>query len=482
MPYICDVCDWVYDESTGDPDGDIAPGTAWEDIPDDWECPVCGVAKDEFTQVEPKKQVSEGDYLAKWRRDSDTVEPQMKAIFSKALTGAEEISPMRTTLWRNLLEDIVFLPAQLAHVPLDKSECHPEMSVVIGPKAEKPLKLSLPFYVSDMSFGSMSRESKVALAKGSAAVGTAIFGGEGGLLEEEFDAARSYVFEYSTGHFGATDENLRKAHAIQIKAGQAAKAGLGGHLLAAKVTDEIARVRGVESGKDVISPARHMDIQTPQDLKDKVDQLRQMSAGRPVGIKIVASHIEQDLEVALFAGVDFITIDCRGGATGAAPVHIKDNVCIPAPYALARARKFLDASDPEKSVSLLITGGMRTSADIAKCLAMGADAVGLSTTAMIGIGCQQYRVCHKGSCPVGIATQDPDLRSRLDVEQSAKMLENLFTAYRYEIEEFIRICGKRSVSALSSEDLCSLSRSLAIGTGLSFAGISRDSGSPPARG
>ncbi|MBF0187714.1 MAG: rubredoxin [Magnetococcales bacterium] len=293
MPYICEVCDWTYDESIGDPDGGIKPGTAWEDIPDDWECPVCGATKDQFDAIMPKKEPaltehSTGSYLSSWRRDTDALEPRLKEIFTKALTGAEEITAMRTPLWRNLLEDIVILPGQLAHPPLDKSECDPDMTTVIGPKAAKPLQLSLPFYVSDMSFGSLSREAKVALAKGSAAVGTAIFGGEGGLLEEEYDAAEYYVFEYSTGHFGATEENLKKAHAIQIKAGQAAKAGLGGHLLAAKVTPEIARARGVESGQDVISPARHMDIQTPGDFKEKVDGLRQVSGGVPITRSVVA--------------------------------------------------------------------------------------------------------------------------------------------------------------------------------------------------
>ncbi|MEO5351174.1 MAG: glutamate synthase-related protein, partial [Magnetococcus sp. YQC-3] len=161
---------------------------------------------------------------------------------------------MRTRKWRNLLDDIVFLPAQLARRPFDFREIETDLSIIIGPQATKPLVLEKPFYVSDMSFGSLSMEAKIALAKGSSAAGTAIFSGEGGLLKEEFQAARSFVFEYSTGRFGASEENIKKAHAIQIKIGQAAKAGLGGHLMAAKVTHEISTARGVEPWKTVISP------------------------------------------------------------------------------------------------------------------------------------------------------------------------------------------------------------------------------------
>ena len=468
--YECDACEWVYDENVGDPDGGIPPGTRWEEIPDTWVCPVCGMDKDQFTRI--VRQVRGGlSYLADWERESDDVESALRVIFTKASQGREEISAMRTRRWQNLFDEITFLPAQLARQPLDHRQCQPDLSVTIGPGAAKPLHLALPFYVSDMSFGSLSREAKIALAKGSAAVGTAIFGGEGGLLSEEQAAAEKYVFEYSTGRFGASEENIAKADAVQIKMGQAAKAGLGGHLLAAKVTAEIAVARGVEPGKDVISPANHTDITTPGELRDKVAWLRQVGDGSPVGVKIAAGWIERDLDVALLAAVDFVTIDCRGGSTGAAPNHIKDNVCIPAPYAVARARQFLDKAQPVRPLSLLITGGLRSSGDIAKCLAMGADAVGLATVPMIGIGCQQYRVCQKGTCPVGIATQEPKLRARLDVERSATLLKTLLTVYGHELADFVRISGKERITDLSLEDLAALNREVAQGTGVSFAGV-----------
>jgi len=262
---------------------------------------------------------------------------------------------------------------------------------------------------------------------------------------------------------------MKKAHGIEIKMGQAAKAGLGGHLPGEKVTAEIAQVRGVEQGKDIISHANHIDIETKEDLKERVSHLRELTGGKPIGIKIVASHIEDDLEVAVFCQPDFITIDCRGGATGAAPNHVKDNVCIPAPYAIYRARKFLDSKGIGRDITFLVTGGFRTSADITKAIALGADGVGISTLAMIGIGCQQYRVCHKGTCPVGIATQNPDLRARFDMYKSAEMLARLFNVYKKEIEDFVRILGKTDIHEIDSTDLVALSSEISEHTNVKHA-------------
>lgn len=483
--YVCGICDWTYDAALGDSDGGIDPGTPWENIADGWVCPVCGAEKEDFSRVlghspEPESSsVSEGFYLSSWEKKSDEREPEFRSILNKALSGEEELSSMRSPKWRNLMESIVFLPGQLARRPLDHREVSPNLGVVIGPKAAKPLSIDLPFYVSDMSFGALSKEAKIALARGAARCGTAIFGGEGGLLEAEYQAAHAYVFEYSTGRFGATEENLKKSHAIQIKMGQAAKAGVGGHLLAAKVNEDIVAARGVPPGTDLISPANHPDIHGPADFARKVAWLREVGEGVPVGVKIATGWIEADLDVALAAGVDFITLDARGGSTGAAPDHIKDNVCLPLPYALARARNFLHKVGKKEEVSLLVAGGVRTSGDIAKCLGLGANAVGLATTAMMGIGCQQYRVCHKGTCPVGIATQDPELRLRFNVEKSATMLANLFTVYAKELADFPRMCGKRDIAALGLEDLAALTMDVATGTGLNFAGSHPEDGFIP---
>jgi len=447
--YVCSVCDWVYNENKGEPNGDIKPGTKFEDIPDSWVCPVCGAGKEQFKQV-VRKLEPESSYLSHLVRPSDEVETEMQGIYEKAVTGKSPISAMRTPKQDNLLNNIQILPAQLAKKPYDKGEVEVDFQTTIGKTANKPLTINLPFYVSHMSFGSLSKEAKTALAKGAAQVKTMNCSGEGGMLPEERAAAYKYIFQYSTGRFGVTPEVMSQADAIEIKIGQAAKAGLGGHLLADKVTEEIARVRGVKPHESIISPANHRDLNSLADWQQRVAELKEF--GVPVGLKIVASNIEADLKVALAIKPDFITIDSRGGATGAAPTHVKDNVCIPVPYSIYRAKKFLQDNGGE-DISLLITGGFRTSADIVKALALGADAVGLSTAAMIGIGCQQYRVCHKGTCPVGIATQDEKLRGVFDIDKSAAMLTNLFTVYQEEIADFVRICGKKSVHELDVSDL-----------------------------
>lgn len=446
--YVCNVCDWVYDENKGDIDGGIKPGTPFEDIPDEWLCPVCGVGKEQFKKIIRKQ----ARYLADLERPRDEIETDMPIIYQKAVTGHSPISSMRTPKQPNLLNNIQILPAQLAKKPYDKNEIEIEFKTTIGKTAKKPLTLQLPFYVSSMSFGSLSKEAKIALAMGAAKVKTLNCSGEGGMLPEERAAAYKYIFQYSTGRFGATPEVMAQADAIEIKIGQAAKAGLGGHLLADKVTEEIAKVRGVKPHQTIISPANHQDIKSLSDWQRRIEELREQTEGVPIGLKLAASHIEDDLKVALALKPDFITIDNRGGATGAAPTHIKDHVCIPAPYSIYRTRKFLHENGGE-NISLLVTGGFRSSADIVKALALGADAIGLSTVAMIGIGCQQYRVCHKGTCPIGIATQDEKLRAVFDIEKSAAMLANLFKVYREEIADFVRICGKKSVSEFDISDL-----------------------------
>ena len=199
----------------------------------------------------------------------------------------------------------------------------------------------MPVYVSHMSFGALSREAKIALAKGSAMAGTLICSGEGGMLDADRSAASTYILEMASGYFGWTEEAMSKADGVEIKVGQAAKAGLGGMLPASKVTDEIAAVRGIGKGKDAISPSRFPDISSVAQMKQRVSEIRAIIDGKPLGIKIAGSRIEEDLACALECEPDYITIDGRGGATGAAPKHVKDNICIPTLYALDRAMRFL---------------------------------------------------------------------------------------------------------------------------------------------
>ena len=236
---------------------------------------------------------------------------------------------------------------------------------------------------------------------------------------------------------------------------------------AEKVTDIIAAMRGRRKGEDIQSPSRFPGIESPEDLRDLVDTLRRRSGGLPRGVKIAAGHIEEDLEFISHSGCDFITIDGRGGATGSSPKFLKDSSSVPTVYALSRARRYMDEYGMDQE--LVITGGFRTSGDCIKALAMGADAVAISSAALMALGCQRYRICNTGMCPMGIATQDPELESRLDVDVGSKRVGNYLNALANEIRSFLRVTGHRSLDELSPDDLCTVSDEIAGHTGIRHA-------------
>jgi glutamate synthase domain-containing protein 2/rubredoxin len=466
--YRCRICHYVYNEKT--------EGIFFDDLFPDWICPVCGAAKSEFDRLEdepeppppaPADPVRERKSLDDYRRSSDELETHMADIHRMALTGESVIEPMRSRKPVVSWDDILIKGAQLARLPLNRDE-NVDTKTVIGPKAKKPLVVGTPIIVSHMSFGAISREAQTALALGSGAAGTAMCSGEGGILAEALGMAQKYIFEYVPNRYSATEENLRRVDAIEIKFGQSAKPGMGGHLPGGKVTAEIAAVRGSPEGMDIVSPSKFPDIASRGDLKRKVDELRKLSQGRPIGIKFAAGDVEADLEFALYAGPDFITIDGRAGATGAAVKLIKDATSIPTIYALSRARKYLDGRGI-KDVTLIVTGGLRVSSDFAKALALGADVVAIGTAALMAIGCQQYRICDTGRCPVGIATQDPGLRVRLDVEESARWLANFLRVSTEELKDFARLTGNDSVHKLSVRDLATTSSEISAHTAIEHA-------------
>ena len=376
----------------------------------------------------------------------------MADIHTMAVTGKSIIEPMRTKKPVISWDDILIKGAQIATLPLNK-ETFVNTRTVIGPGAKHPMVLETPVFVTHMSFGALSREVKLALAMGSAAVKTAMGSGEGGILAEERDLAYRHILEYVPNQYSITDETLKAAAAVEIKIGQSTSPGLGAHLPAEKVTAEIAAIRGYPEKTDIISPASYKDIRNKEELAKKIGWLREKSGGKPIGVKIAAGNIEDDLAVIIPAGPDYITVDGRPGATGSAPKYIKDSTSVPTIYALHRARKFLDSHDA-KDVSLVITGGFRTSADIAKALAMGADAVALGTASLMACACQQYRICHTGKCPVGVTTQDPELRKRLEISISARKLELFFRVTLEELKDIARLTGNDDVHALSVGDLC----------------------------
>ena len=461
--YKCDVCEFIYDEEK--------EGILWNDLPDDWACPICGTAKKYFSPVEdtsaeekhPEPAQDEETALGipiDLQKTTSSIEDDFEDIHEMAESGKSVYEPMRTKKPTISWDKILFKGAQLATLPLNADE-PVNTQTVIGPHAEKPLVIDTPIYVSHMSFGALSKEAKTALAKGSAAVKTAMCSGEGGILTESIENAHKYIFEYVPNEYSVTEENLRRVDAIEIKIGQSAKPGMGGHLPGHKVTDEIAVIRGFPPGEDIVSPSHFKDINNKEELKQKVDWLREASHGKPIGIKIAAGHIEADLEVALYANPDFITIDGRAGATGAAPKFIKAATSVPTIFALLSARKALEN---RKEISLIITGGLRVSSDFAKAFALGADAVAIATAALIAIGCQQYRICNTGKCPVGIATQDPALRSRCNIDKSARRLANYLRVVTEELKDFTRLTGKHDIHQLSMSDLFTTSSEISNNT------------------
>ena len=458
--YRCIVCEFIYDEERND--------SLWVDIPDSWVCPVCGSPKKLYEKVEEvpalaamssasngdEEGVPGNDADTSLQRNTDEIETYMTDIHQMAESGESITEPMRTRKPTFSWDELLIKGAQLATLPLNKEE-KVVTETVIGPDAEKPLVIQSPVYITHMSFGALSPEAKTALARGSAAAKTAMCSGEGGILPSSLDNSYKYIFEYVPNRYSVTEENLKRVDAIEIKFGQSAKPGMGGYLPGEKVTREIAAIRGFKPGESITSPSKFEDIRNREDLKKKIEWLRDISEGRPIGVKFAAGNIEADLEAALFAGPDFVTMDGRAGATGAAPKYVKASTSVPTIFALHRARKFLDENGAKK-VSLIITGGIRVSADIAKALALGADAVAIGTAALMAIGCQQYKICNTGKCPMGIATQDPALRINLKVDKAARRLENFLNVTTKELKDFSRLTGNNSVHDLSVADLCTV--------------------------
>lgn len=366
-------------------------------------------------------------------------------------------------------QDIQFLPAQLASRPLmDQDEV--ATKVVIGPKAKMPLTLDLPIFVSDMSFGALSKEAKIALSMGAELSGTGICSGEGGMLPEEQANNSKYFYELASGKFGFSWDKVKLAQAFHFKGGQGAKTGTGGHLPGNKVTKEIAKVRGLEAGQAAISPAAFPDLFTVEDFKKVAEEVREKTDGIPIGFKIAASHIEKDIDFAIAVGVDYIILDGRGGGTGSAPTILRDNINVPTIPALARARKHLD-SIGASDITLIITGGLRVPEDFAKAMMLGADAIAVSNSALQAIGCLGMRACGSNNCPVGIATQKESLRSRLIIESSAQQLKNFFLASNDLIKVIARACGHDDISKFNVDDLSTMDINMHKLTGIAYAGI-----------
>ncbi|MCI5650597.1 MAG: glutamate synthase-related protein [Fusicatenibacter sp.] len=459
--YKCNICGYIYDEEQ--------EGIPFSSIT---QCPICKQPVSEFSKVEELsqekpvgKKEEKLDYPREFAR-RDTSCRYMEEIHQMAVTGKSVSAAMATTLPMPGWDDILILGAQLDPMPLEE-HAPVNTTTVIGKHAKKPLVLENPVYISHMSFGALSREAKISLAKGSSMAGSAMCSGEGGILPEEMAAAEKYIFEYVANLYSVNPENLRNADAIEIKIGQGTKPGMGGHLPGEKVTEEISKIRQKPMGEDVIAPSRFPGIETKEDLKTLIDQLRMASDGRPIGVKIAAGHIERDLAFCVYANPDFITIDGRGGATGSSPKLLRDASSVPTVYALYRAKKYLD--EVGSDIDLIITGGLRVSSDFAKAIAMGATAIAVASAPLMALACQQYRICGSGMCPVGVATQDEDLRTRLKGDAPAMRVANYLRVTLEELKTFARITGHENLHDLSVDDLCTINREISEFTNIPHA-------------
>jgi methylamine---glutamate N-methyltransferase subunit C len=366
-------------------------------------------------------------------------------------------------------DDLQILTAQLHRFPrLDDEPV--DTAVTIGPAAKRPLQLRIPVFVSDMSFGALSAEAKIALGRGAEGAGTAICSGEGGMLPEEQAECSRYLYELASGRFGWDEACLDRVQALHLKLGQGAKTGTGGHLPGTKVVGRIAEVRGLPEGTSAVSPARFTDWTTLLDARAVVDRVRLRSGGIPVGVKMSAQHVEADLDAALDLGVDYVILDGRGGGTGAAPTIFRDTISVPTMAALARARRHLDLAGA-RDVTLVATGGFRRAQDMVKALALGADAIAVSNVALQAIGCVGMRACHTDNCPMGIATQKPHLRARLPVQRAAEQLTRYLGAITELMVVLARACGHDSLSHFTPRDLTSWKRDVAELVGVSYAGV-----------
>ncbi|MDB9776542.1 FMN-binding glutamate synthase family protein [Alphaproteobacteria bacterium] len=371
-------------------------------------------------------------------------------------------------------DDLVFLPGTLTRFVIEgyREKCLTE--TIIGPRAKNPIKLDIPVYITSMSFGALSYEAKTALARGSAMAGSATCSGEGGMIPDERRYSNKWYYQCIQSRYGFNPHHAQLADAIEVFIGQGQKVGMGGHLMGQKVTDQVAEMRSLPAGIDQRSPARHPDWMGPDDLALKVQELREMTDNQvPIQLKIGASRVYDDVRMAAKCDPDSIFLDCMEGSTAAGPHIAAANTGIPGIAAVREARRALDDVGKSGDVSLVFAGGIRDGADMAKAIALGADAIAIGTAGLVALNCNKdipeadyekemgveagycYH-CHTGRCPVGVATQDPVLRSRLDPTEAADRVYNLLSTMTLECQMLARACGKTNIHSLEPEDLAAL--------------------------
>jgi len=404
-------------------------------------------------------------------------EPHVAFIHELARDGLSKLGHHGPTtamgVPRDLLpkwDDIQIIPAQMAEKPL-MEDVAVDTALVIGPNAKKPLRLEIPLFVSDMSFGALSEEAKIALARGAEMAGTGICSGEGGMLPEEQAENSRYFYELASAKFGYDEQLLTRVQAFHFKGGQGAKTGTGGHLPGIKNKGKISLVRGLPEGVPAISPPIFSDLVTTDDFRRHADRVRDITGGIPIGFKLSANHIERDMQFAIDSSADYIILDGRGGGTGAAPTLFRDHISVPTIPALARARAFLDDKGLSGKVTLIATGGLRVPPDFIKAMCLGADGVALANSAIQAVGCVGARMCNTNNCPTGVATQRPELRARLNVQVSAERLNRFLRAAVELMQVMARACGHDAFHKFNLDDIATWHKDLAELAGIPYSGL-----------
>jgi glutamate synthase domain-containing protein 2 len=385
-------------------------------------------------------------------------------------------------------EDLTFLPCTLTRIPLEGYREQCKTQTVLGSRfARNPVVNDIPVMITGMSFGALSYNAKIALARGASAAGTSTTTGDGGMLDAERRHSTRLIYEVLPSRYGFSVHDLKRADAIELTLGQGAKPGTGGLLLGAKVSDVIARQRDLPPGVDQRSPARHPDWLGPDDMILKIDELREATSGQvPIFVKMGATRVFDDVRLAWKAGADCVVVDGMEGGTGASPDLLLEHTGIPTLAAVCEARAALEDVGAYGKMQLIIAGGIRSGVDAAKALALGADAVYIGTAALIALNCnkpvyvEDYRAletepgachhCYTGRCPVGITTQDPELMARLPIDDAAERLTNFLNSMALEIQMLARACGKADVHDLEPEDLRALTIEASTITGLPLVG------------
>lgn len=413
-------------------------------------------------------------------------------IHAKAELGRYRIRGFSTFQKVTHFDDLVFLSTGLTRFPLEgyKEKCNTQV-VLGGRYASEPLVLDTPIYITGMSYGALSRNAKVALGKAASLVGTATCTGDGGMLQDERDASNKLIYQVLPSRYGFNPRHLMGANAAEIVVGQGAKPGTGGLLMGVKVADNIAEMRELPLGIDQRSPTRHPDWLGPDDLSIKIEQIREATEGRlPISVKLGACRVADDVKLAAKAGADTIVIDSMVAGTGASAEILLDHSGIPTVPAIVQAREALRELGLYGQVSLVASGGIRNGADVAKALALGADAVAIGIAALIALNCNKEipganfeeeigvragycNRCHTGLCPVGIATQDPELEARLDPDEGAERVANFLNSMTMELALLTRSLGKGDVRSLEPEDMAALTIEASAMAQIPLAGTSK---------